>query len=235
MYTQEQITNYINSKQLAWARTTQRSEQARLTGALELLNQGASSMYTEGSKRYKPYALKTLFIRAADFASWVTGNANNEFATFLRDNRLAFKNAYERKTVGVDYAEASRRISAIGNSAIRQLASFILRSGLRAHEALTYDGSGRVTGKGAKERSVYSAMDGANCYVTYGELYKELKRVGLKPHDLRKLAATKLVEAGLKEADLLKVMGWSSIETAKHYLQPKSDSELANLVAKVLV
>lgn len=46
---------------------------------------------------------------------------------------------------------------------------------------------------------------------------------------LRKLYATKLIEKGCKEADLLKIMGWSHIATAAYYLQPKNDKEIMQL------
>lgn len=233
-YTKQQVQEYINSKQMAWSLTTQKSELSRLTGALDLLNQGAPSTYNLGKTKYKLYALKTLFIRAADFANWATGNANNEFALFLRNNRLLFKGAYKRSLVGMSFNEAASRVANISNPGVRQLASFILRSGLRASEALAYDNSGHIKGKGSKDRPVFCAKDGANLHITYGELYRELKRVGLKPHDLRKLAASQLAAAGFKEADLLKVMGWSSIETAAVYLQPRNDNELSQAVQAAL-
>ena len=50
---------------------------------------------------------------------------------------------------------------------------------------------------------------------------------------LRKLAATRLVELGVNEYDLLKIMGWSSIETSKFYIQPKSDTSIQQMFERL--
>jgi integrase len=58
-----------------------------------------------------------------------------------------------------------------------------------------------------------------------------LNKVGLKPHTLRKLCASKLARQDkIKEQDLLKVFGWASMETASIYLQAKNNEELAALM-----
>ncbi len=240
-YTRDQINKYVDSKALAWSLTTQRSERLRLHGALDLINQGANLMYQLGIQRYKPYTLKTLFIRTAEFVNFVgvfTAD-KNEFRLFLHTNRLQFKHAYDRgaRAVGMSFEQASARIAGIEDEAVRRTATLMLTSGLRAHEALAYTGDGYVIGKGAKKRPVYSESQprsSAAPILTYSQLYARLKRVGIRPHDLRKLAASQLVAAGFKARDLMEVMGWSSIETAAIYLQPDDVDSLKQRVSMAL-
>lgn len=247
-YTNEQVKAYIETKQLAWSPASLRSEWARLRGALANLpvSQGAALTYQAASKLYKPYSVKTLFIRLAELSEFVTGNYNNEFRAFLTTNALLFKNVYARERVVTTYEEAKGRIASIKCEQARRAALLMLQTGLRAHEVLAYDGSGCIIGKGAKMRTVYaevspqittneSPKDGALFpTLTYPKLYHALKQVGLKPHTLRKLAASKLVAAGFREADLMEVMGWSSMQTASLYIQPTREAELKARVSKIL-
>ena len=69
--------------------------------------------------------------------------------------------------------------------------------------------------------------------MSYSTLWRELKKVGLKPHDLRKIAGSKFVELGLNEYDLLKVMGWNNIETAKSYIAPKNSEKIRNTLKEI--
>jgi hypothetical protein len=43
-----------------------------------------------------------------------------------------------------------------------------------------------------------------------------------------------LVDQGVKEADLLKIMGWSSIVTASSYLQSKKEGELGLFIKNAI-
>lgn len=235
--TKADINNYINSKQLAWAPSTLRSESARLHAALDLIQAGAQALLEQGSIRYKPYALKTLFIRAGELVEYVYPNLPNEFKMFLKRNARIFKNAYKPERLGVDYKQASQLVSYITDPTAKKLATIILKTGLRSAEALSYDGSGAVIGKGSKERAVLSE----DCLtkeereqLTYSKFHKALAKVGLKPHTLRKLVASQLANGGAKEADLLAIMGWSNIQTAKFYLQPKETRALKALLERSL-
>lgn len=228
-YTKDDINKYIESKQLAWSPTTIKSEQARLHAALDLINQGAEQLYHEGLKRYSPYALKTLMIRVSAFADFMGSTDANPFRSFLKTNARLFKNAYIKEDVDVDYAEACKLVEGMEDGAARMAAQLILQTGLRSTEALQYDGSGFIIGKGSKLRPVMSEQaipNEARADLTYSKLHKALAKVGLKPHTLRKLVATQLVDAGISEMDLLKIMGWSNIATAASYLQSRTNKEL---------
>lgn len=236
-YTKDNINKYIESKKLAWAPSTLRSEQARLHGAIDLINLGAEALYHEGSKRYSLYALKTLFIRASALATFCDAKEGNSFKNFLRDNARLFKNAYIKEEVNVTYEEACKLVEGMDDGAARMAAQLILQTGLRSNEALQYDGSGFVVGKGSKLRPVMSEQaipEALRKELTYSKFYKALSKVGLKPHTLRKLVATKLVDAGIKEMDLLKIMGWSNIVTAASYLQGRTNKELETFMKGAL-
>ena len=227
----QRLQQYIESKKNAWAPTTRRSVHAKLRTALELIKEGPEALYTKGIQLYAPYSLKTLFTLAGEFYGHCYPTGINPFKAYLKSNAQLFKNVYKKEEVGISFDEAKERISMIANIEARQMALFILTSGLRADEALQYDGSGIVLGKGAKLRKVFANSAYPTGHkLTYATLYNALAKVDLKPHTLRKLYATQLVEAGLQAADLMKIMGWSNIETAGWYLQARSDDKLTNLL-----
>jgi integrase len=227
--TKQQINAYINSKQNAWALSTIKSEQARLHANLELLNKGPEALYEALKLTAKPYALKTLFIRISDFLNYTFNTNTNSFKDFMTKNMKLFKYAYERAEVNIEYEKAVSLIASIEDQVIRDLARFMLVTGTRVTEALEYKNDGKVLGKGSKPRALFIPKGityPINHNISYSKLQKELAKVSLKPHTLRKLYATKLVNEGFKEADLMKLLGWNSIITASIYLQPKNNNEL---------
>lgn len=157
-------------------------------------------------------------------------STGNPYEVFKKRNARLFKHAYQPKELGISYEEALLKIASIENQEDRNLAYQIIGSGERYCEAVQPEG--RVIGKGGKPRDTYRPKSSDETYKrSYESFRRSLGGVGLKPHSLRKICATRLVEAGLKEADLLKVMGWSSIMTAKSYLQPKKDEDLKRIFA----
>jgi hypothetical protein len=234
--TKEHVTKYINSKGGSWSPSAIKSEHARLRVALSLINLGAKGLFEEGSKKYAPYTLKTLFIRAGELWEHHFPEAPNQFKVYLKEQALQFKNAYQRQQVGLTFEEAVKRIASIERLEVRKLAAFMLHSGLRSEEALKYDGtSGFVIGKGGRPRPVLTKMPyPVGHKLTHSILHKELAKVGIKPHDLRKLCATRLVDGGFREADLLRVMGWTNMQTAAIYVQPMMDQQLSARMQEVL-
>ena len=226
----EHVESYVNSKRFAWSPATQRSERARLLANLDIINKGPEAVIA--SSKLKAYSLKTLFIRVGELQAFLKQEPT--FKMYLKQNALLFKNSYERVKVPVSYEEARNQLASISDERVRRVATAILNSGLRASEALKYTGDGAVVGKGAKKRDVFVDENLAAEGVTYMQLYRGLKPLGLKPHDLRKLAATKLAGCGLREADLMAVFGWTSLQTASYYLQSKQKSELKALVNSAL-
>lgn len=220
----EQIQKYIESKTNAWAATTLKSEYSRLIAAIPYLTLPAPLLHAELVKIHAPYTVLTTLQRIAKFKDW---QGDFSYTAFIKNSAQLFRGKYQRKRVGITFEEARNRLNQIENEGVKKAALLMLTSGLRVHEALKYDGSGSVIGKGSKPRRVYSNITFLGENVKYGQIYRALKAVGLRPHDLRKLAATKLASSGFKEADLLEVMGWSNIQTASYYLQPMLESELS--------
>lgn len=230
---EQQLKEYIEYKRGAWAPTTLRSEVSRLYAVLPLLHLTPQEVFVRLSKEgKKPYTIRTIFVRIADFRAHFQ---DYRFKEFLSKQANLFKNVYSKERVSITFQEARKRLEQIADKDVRELAFFILSNGLRSVEALTYKGDGMVLGKGARMRRIFNHVDmEVGTPVTYIKLYTELKKIGLKPHTLRKLAATELAANGLREADLMHVMGWTNIQTASWYLQPKSDEELANKLKEVL-
>jgi len=233
---QKHIKNYIVSKANSWSATTARSESARLFANIELINMEPSEAYSKLlAANMAPYSIKTLFIRIGELQLFIGVVAT--YKQFLKSHANLFKNAYQKERVNMGFEEARTRINSIRDSAVRQLALFILASGLRAHEALKFNKADKeVCGKGARTRRVFNTelAPEPGHGVTYDRLYVELRSVGLKPHTLRKLAATKLVSAGFREADLMQVMGWASMATASSYLQPANEEQLNQRMKEAL-
>lgn len=235
MFTQEQVQQYIDSKALAWAPSTQRSELARLQKALPALSTSPLASYQALKPLYSPYSLKTLFIRLSELSEFVDKD-KAKYKEFIRSHANLFKNAYTRQKVKFTFEQALALIQEVLKGPEQQAAKLMLSSGLRVHEALKYDGSGSIIGKGAKKRSVFTTECGTiQGSTNYYRVYRSLAKIGLKPHDLRKLAATQLAASGeLNEADLMEVMGWSNIATASSYLQPAREAALSEKVQRLL-
>jgi integrase len=227
------INQYLESKRNAWSETTKRSEGYRLTALLPLLNQAnndPNKFYDLIKAQYKPYTTRTIFARVADFMDFF---GNEVYSNYVTANANLFKHVYQTKQLDYTFEEARERIQLIRHPEVKKVANLMLSTGMRIHEALKYDGSGQVIGKGSKPRPIFSkeTTDGS---VNEQLVRRHCKKVGINPHSLRKLAATQLAKSGLSEIDLLFTMGWSNIQTATKYLQPTKQEELASKVQKAL-
>ena len=193
-------------------------------------------MYEAKVNQLGPYALKTLFIRLVDLESWAKRSWG--YKQFVNEHARLFKHAYTKERFDVSVTELTANISSIQDTYIRTLAEGLFRNGLRISELSAFDKANRlVTGKGGKRRNLLAANSLPDRYPSARELRElrsELKRCGLKPHTLRKGAATLLARAGMQSQDLLHVMGWSSLQTAASYLQPQQDDVLAKFANNVL-
>lgn len=220
----DKVDEYINDHRLSWAPSTLRSERHRLYSVAPLLTGDPLSLW-DALQILKPYSRVTTWTRVVSFWSWLKPDEVNPYETFRKKNARLFKYSYQPKEVEIDYNEAVVRIRQIRNEHDRRLALQILSSGERYCESRQRPGT--IIGKGSKPRVVYrfDVTEQAETR-SYSSLARSLSRVGLRAHVLRKLCATRLVEEGMNEADLMKVMGWSSIVTAKAYLQPKREAEI---------
>lgn len=233
MITQNDINNYLESKRNSWAPSTKHSERCRLAAMLPLINQAQlnpEAFYELIKSKYGAYTTKTIFNRVNDFMEFL---GNNEFTNFFQSNKNLFKYVYQHKFVSYSFEEAREQIKKIPHVEVRKVCTLMLTTGMRIHEALKYDGSGYVIGKGAKPRPIFS-NEKVTSELSEATVRYYCKQVNINPHDLRKLAATKLAASGLSEADLMYTMGWSNIQTASKYLQPLRQELLEKKVKEVL-
>lgn len=215
------VAEYLKAHETAWAPTTMKSEASRLRAFSP--SESPQELFDRVSKELKPYAVKTLFIRIAHMEKWA--KAQWGYDEFMRTHRNKFKHAYERKEIGISFETAVERIDKLAEP-YRDASRDLLKTGVRISESYSVR-DGKVTGKGGKTRRVYGTI---RAEVPARELRAQLKAVGLKPHDLRKLCATRLAERGATAADLCAIFGWSSISTAFRYLQPRDEARLSALV-----
>lgn len=218
------ILPYLEDHESAWAVSTMKSETARLRSVEGLLHLQPGEFHKALEERgFKPYTIKTIFIRICALEKWA-GQATL-FKAYMEKHGRRFKHLYIKKEIAVTYEEAYRRIEGLEDP-YRQHALGLLCTGARLSESYTVN-AGEVIGKGGKARKIYGTIKETAAKST---LARKLKAVGLKPHMLRKLCASRLAEKGATPADLCKVFGWSSITTAYQYLQPKDDAKLAALM-----
>jgi integrase len=226
----QKIEDYIASKQLAWSPSTLSSERSRLLKLAPHIELGPRALYDKLIEDSAPYTVKTSFIRISALMEWM--NVENEFKDFMQSHARLFKHSYKREVLKLDYEEAFKRINSIEEDVVRAHCLFLLKSGLRISESYKVDGDGYVEGKGGKRRKVLvrAPEQLAPAY----RVRAALREVGLKPHSLRKLLATKLFRAGFDGVDICKIFGWSNLQTAMNYLQADGDSELASRLAEVV-
>jgi site-specific recombinase XerD len=240
MVTKEIIDQYLESKRHKWSMSTVKSERARLMTLLPALEAGLSpneciDRYLKKNGSGSTYAAKTMVIRVGSLHEWMAQQGlrtgPNLFKDFLKDN-YKFKNAYKKEKLGVDYDTAKKCIEKMPAGSYRDWAEYLLCTGLRPVETTSISRSGddiEVTGKQGKSRTVFKIPPTSQA-PPYRNLYNALRRVGLKPKDLRKLFATRLVDKGLAIKDVMEVMGWSSMQTADSYLQSKKKDVLKGLI-----
>lgn len=216
------IKAYIDSKKNQWSKTTLKSEASRLHANRLLLDRLPEEACLQLGRRMSAYAVKTTMIRLSDYKAFI---GDHSWRTFLRDNSKLFQNAYVKERLDITFEEAKDKIALLSPD-VRDIATELLISGARISELLSHK-QGRVIGKGGRVRDLFMKCPSKTFdQFSYNEVYHEFKKVGLKPHTLRKLAATRMVEMGFNEMDLMRVMGWSQIATAACYLQPKRDEEI---------
>lgn len=220
------INKYINSKSLAWSSSTLKSELARLNAVSIYLNGDPELLWF--SIKYKPYTINTLWTRVSQFWQYLIDenlieSKINNYKQFREKNKRLFKFSYSPNFPKVTFEQVK---SLLKDSKYQDFALRILKSGARFCEAV--QNSSNPLGKGNKRRKLYASPIESHI-PSYQAFRRDLAKIGLKPHDLRKLCATELVKLGLKEIDLLEVMGWSNISTAKYYLKPKNELELTQI------
>jgi site-specific recombinase XerC len=225
--TNQMIDQYLADKHLSWSMSTSRNARAQLMGYRSAITSKPSDLWAAMTGRgLKPYSMVTVFGRVTDFYEFLVSTGErmgpNPYRQFRDKNERLFRNVYSRKTPTMSFAEAKQRVEGIVDPAARKFGLELLGSGLRYSERATLN-EGMVVGKGRKSRRAYvPAIEGPAFTQTYQSFYRKLRAAGLKPHDLRKLFLSHLVEQGINNFDLCEVAGWSSINTAASYIRANS-------------
>lgn len=224
----KQIEAYLKSQANNWSPATIKSERSRLAQIAPYLDGNPEALW-KALEQQKPYTRQTTWIRASAFWAFVTGKQETPYHVWKNQNKNLFKNAYQPKRVETTWEEAKAKVERITDSSVRSRALAILHSGQRFSESCQPKGE-TIIGKGNRIRPDFRADESVE-YVSYQVFYRSLQQVvGLTPHQLRKLAITRLASRGASAADLCRFAGWSSIETAFVYLQPQRDEKLKEMM-----
>ncbi len=228
------IDAYLDDMKLAWSPATVRSEKYRLSVVAEGLDGDPAHLWALIKDR-APYTKVTIWIRVCAFWDWLIdkGHKNeNEYKKFREKNKRLFKNKYVRRMPKLTFKEATARINLISDIPSREKAKELIKTGMRYSESFTLQ-DGYVLGKGGKSRRVfYSSSKGSKDSIKYTKFWREVKKVGLKPHDLRKLCLNRLVDKGANEFELCQIAGWSNLNTAASYIRT-DETKLQKLMEAV--
>ena len=236
-----QIEAFLNKKKTAWSEATLKSCKSFLNKHGTLVALGSPELLLQALSTKGRYTVTTYFAHAASFYEYLHPTLPNVFSVYRKDNRNAFKNAYQRKKLDITYDEAKALIESQPQSDEKEACIYLLRTAQRSSEAGLARSSGvvlgeidartssTVVGKGGKERLNLGAdlFPAGAVRWNYYRVYRYLRQLcGISPHALRKLALTRAGERGASAADLCEIAGWSSIATAIIYLQPQRAAKL---------
>ena len=242
----ELVYKYLEAHDPTWTDKTYATESAKLKTILRVLRtsgpRGVTFYQTLKAEGYHPYTIKSLVSRGASLFDWAIKHQIqgfgpiNTFADLLLSSPQLFRNAYKPERLKITFDEAMEKIKSIPQENIREACLSLIRSGLRIHEIYKVNNDTKsVIGKGDKQRFTVWAFPAHLELPSENQIRYALKKVGLKPHSLRKLLATKLARnSDFSNADIMAVFGWSSIETAAKYLQPETEAKLRNKIEEAL-
>ena len=188
---------------------------------------------TEYNEHSVPLFLTSSFV--FDTAEDMRAAFNDESDDFIYSRYVnPNTNEFINKVCLLEGAEAGLA-TASGMAAIFTSFMALLKSGLRIHEAykVNYETSS-VIGKGDKERFTAFSFPKHLQMPSEYHVRGALQKLGLKPHSLRKLLATKLSRSDLRHADIMQVMGWSSIATASKYFQSLNEEQLKQKMKEIV-
>lgn len=236
--------SYLNYYDKIWDNKTYESEKSRLKTVIRVMRisgfRGIDFYNQLKIEGYKPYTIKKLVQRAAALYKHgqdqgFLSKFNNPMQDIITRSPQLFRNAYKAERLKLDYDEAKNRILTIANEDVREFCMQLLKTGLRIHEAyIVNQSTSSVIGKGDKERFTTFEWPANKEMPSEATVRRALAKIGLKPHSLRKLLATKLSrESSFSAQDIMTIMGWSSIETASKYYQPLKEETLKQKMKEI--
>jgi integrase len=226
---QNDINLYVKANSHRWSNTTiyqTRSVLERYSGVLN----GDPRAFAEALGTLSAYTAKQRWIVVSGF--WSFYGVKNPYREYYNQISRQFKHVYVRKTVKATYEDVLAMIKALKDERLKAAAMDIITSGVRFCELYAENNQGMIRGKGGRTRvDLRTGSARVHAQYKYITLYRKLKEsLGVTPHELRKLALTRLANKGATAADLCEVAGWSSIDTAYYYLQPKNTQKLKEML-----
>lgn len=225
----QKIEQYLAEQAETWSPTTLKSEATRLQAVAGYLDGNPGRLWKFLKETKAEYSRVTYWARATAFWAWANPGQPNPYESY-RETKLkrAFSVAYTRKASELTLEEAKRRIElGVLDSAVRAKCLELLNSGMRWAESHTLNQQGEVVGKGGRRRKVFVPPSGSPA--TYWQVRAALKAVGLTPHGLRKIFASEMVRRRANPFQLMKLMGWTNLNTAQSYISA-TDNDLESLV-----
>lgn len=234
----QMLQMYIKDNKDRLAKTTITNRQARLRkqiANIEASGEDPSLFFDLVKGSMSAYSLKTVMLEISNWYKWAVREGikkDNPWSREVAKRAQYFKGAYKPKRLEMTYDEMVEKINKVSCDQVREASREILRTGVRISETRTAD-SDKVTGKASKVRKFYGDSRKFKG-VSVHQIRRGLKEVGLTPHDLRKMFATRLARSGkFDEVTMCEVMGWESFDTAKSYLQPEKQSEIASKLGEL--
>lgn len=219
---------YIAFMAPKWAESSVRSESQRLDRLWDSIDGNPQKLW-DALKNLQPYTRVTYWGRVTCFWDWQIKKKGlagpNPYSIFREENPRCFRGCYIRKPAKHSFQEALDLIMTIPDEGRRNKCLQLLTGGLRFSESFTLTPDGYVTGKGGKVRRVYPAdVKGPMASKSeYSSILRDLKTRGLRPHKLRSIKMTDMVDNGATTFQLQKFAGWSSIDTAQSYVNVRDE------------
>ncbi len=225
MITEQDIKRYLEEQRDVWSESTMKSEAARLNVIAPILN-GDPARLWKFLQKMKPYSRVTYWVRAVQVWSYLRPTEINPYADYRKKLKRQFSVAYTRRVPEVTFADVRARLQLIPDPEVRDKCLELLETGMRWTESQTLR-NGEVVGKGGKTRKIFARYGGQGAASEWG-VRQALKSLGLTPHGLRKIFGQEMVRRGANPYQLMKLMGWSNLNTAQSYIE-SNDAELERL------
>lgn len=223
---QKKIDKYLESKQYSWAPSTLKKAGYSLhKHGWRVFEQKPEEAYVTLRDEIQPYTLRTVFVYLAGLATYCGKEAYKDYIEFPKTHANLFKNAYSNKAELLSERTSKLLHDTDVDPDVAMVVDTLINTGMRISEVYTYS-NGYVIGKGGKMRKVYGEVKLPAVLPSYHKVYRALKARGFKPHDLRKIFLTRLLQGGIDIHDVAHIAGHSSIQTTMRYLIPSTDEAL---------
>lgn len=228
-FTEDEIRGFLKKYQIfkkhAWSASTHHCESYRLPKYAPFITGSPTILWDHLEKRKMAKSSRAnLWTRVTDFWNWMEDNGHvdtqNPYSKWRRQNPRLFRNAYTRRLTALTMAEAEALINKIPRHVHRKKAFQLLYTGMRWNESFSLK-KNLIIGKGDKTREVFCPKEFRDIEYNFSHtaMHRQLKRVGLNTHMLRKIFLSHLANNGANGFDLCAIAGWSSLSTAQHYIQ----------------